>query len=676
MRAMPIRSLRKPSNRRAAPTGLSLLLVGALACTGQQEAATAPPPPGVTAPAPVAPGPPEPGQPSDMNPGPPPDWHQREQAALMDALDASWQPGLRRSWGTVQGVLEDHLDQHPEDVQARVMVARALLTNLREGSPEEERRWIEQRLEPLLDAALALEPGHREARMVQVEYLVAQGRGEEALAVLGGLDSVEAEPRFQLWHLTLEGRALQTLGRHSEASERLREAARSAREQQDTHAWVSAMEQLARSSVALGSEREQRALATDLEAAREAGEVVWPSPSSSCVFSALGELYASLGEVERSAVRWVQAADGNPLRADLAQEAAVQLLAADRPRRALSFIASAEGAPTPAEIGPLREAAFAAVSERDRAIAQAPPEAPAAELALALEAFDAADMDLARLHLARGGRRLARGEVLLGFVLLLEQDYDLARTLFDKGLEDPGARPGAEVGLAHLSIIEHDFDGARSRLAAFARGPASRPEAGTASPEPGFGWLTHRMALLGLGWAASNQARHAEASAHHQRVLDVHPDDPLALLGVANAATAQGEHERAAALLEHLLSVDPGNRYALAELGLVRMNLGQLEQAEALLEQARTQEPERYTCPHEGLGLVYLRQGRTDEAEQAFRKAIDINPDIEYLKYNGLARLYLAQGRTEEAIELLEISVRNYPHDPEARELLEQLRGR
>ncbi len=617
------------------------------------------------------------GQPGDMNPGVPADWAQRERAALVDALDEARRGGLRRSWSTVQAALDERLEQRPDDAQARIMVARALLAELIEESPEEKRRWIGARIEPLLDDALKLDPGLREARMVQVEYHVAQGRGQEALRGLEGLGELRTDPQWQLWHLTWEGRALQTVGRHEEAVVRLREAAEAARVRRDTHAWVTAMWQLADSSVAVETQAEQQALVADLEAARASGEVAWPSPSSSCVFASLGELYASLGEVERSAQRWVQAADGNPHQAQLALHAARQLLAIDRPRRALSFLASARLANADAaELEPLEQAALASVSVEDRARYQAALGDPPAELGAALEAFDAADMDRARLHLARGGRQLPQGRVAMGFVLLLEQDYDLARTLFEDGLGDDDARLGAQVGLAHLAINEHDFDGARQRLEPIVAQAVPRPDAGSGSTEPGYAWLSYRMACLGLGWAASNQARHAEASAHHQRVLDLHPDDPLALLGVANAATARGEHERASDLLERLLSVDPGNRYALAELGLVRMNQGQLEQAEALLDQARDQEPERYTCPYEGLGLVYLQQGRSDEAEQAFRKAIAINPDIEYLKYNGLARLYLQQGRTDEAIELLEISVRNYPHDPEARELLERLRGR
>jgi tetratricopeptide (TPR) repeat protein len=71
--------------------------------------------------------------------------------------------------------------------------------------------------------------------------------------------------------------------------------------------------------------------------------------------------------------------------------------------------------------------------------------------------------------------------------------------------------------------------------------------------------------------------------------------------------------------------------------------------------------------------LLYLRQGKTAQAQQNFQKAIEINPSIEYKKYNGLAKIRLREGRIDEARRLLEQSVRNYPYDPEAKKLLQEL---
>ncbi|MHB8154883.1 MAG: tetratricopeptide repeat protein, partial [Candidatus Omnitrophota bacterium] len=70
------------------------------------------------------------------------------------------------------------------------------------------------------------------------------------------------------------------------------------------------------------------------------------------------------------------------------------------------------------------------------------------------------------------------------------------------------------------------------------------------------------------------------------------------------------------------------------------------------------------------------RAGKTKEAEENFKKAIELNPNIEYKKYNGLAKIYLKKGRYQEAKELLEKSIKNYPYDNEARELLKQIESK
>ncbi|HCP45002.1 MAG TPA: hypothetical protein DIU15_03120, partial [Deltaproteobacteria bacterium] len=54
-------------------------------------------------------------------------------------------------------------------------------------------------------------------------------------------------------------------------------------------------------------------------------------------------------------------------------------------------------------------------------------------------------------------------------------------------------------------------------------------------------------------------------------------------------------------------------------------------------------------------------------------RAIEINPDIEFKKYNGLARIYMDEGRYDEARQLLRRSIRNFPEDSEASQMLSEM---
>ena len=51
----------------------------------------------------------------------------------------------------------------------------------------------------------------------------------------------------------------------------------------------------------------------------------------------------------------------------------------------------------------------------------------------------------------------------------------------------------------------------------------------------------------------------------------------------------------------------------------------------------------------------------------------DNNYAIEYKKFNLLAKIYIEEGRRKDAKILLLKSIENYPYDPEAKLLLEQI---
>jgi len=299
----------------------------------------------------------------------------------------------------------------------------------------------------------------------------------------------------------------------------------------------------------------------------------------------------------------------------------------------------------------------------------------------ALVAFD-------RSHFDRAGRPLeillaredygSRAIVLEGLMLLLEKRAGAARKCFERVSVSPGVATGARVGLAHIAIFDKRYEDARSLLALPGVLPDDAPAAPVvnASAEAYWSWIVYKMARYAQGWMLANQARHEEAITAFDAVLAGRPGDVLALLGRGTSRVWLGHLDQAEADFQRVLKQDGANAYAHAELALVELNRGDLDAARRGFERAKNIEGERYTCPYEGLGLVYLKQGRIGDAKRSFEKAIAINPDIEFKKYNELAKIHIADGALDKARALLEKSAANYPHDSEAKTLLEQLDSR
>ncbi len=377
-----------------------------------------------------------------------------------------------------------------------------------------------------------------------------------------------------------------------------------------------------------------------------------------CPFQALGELYIIAGQHDAAAASYATAAELEAVQPTSQLQAAAAAGLAGDTRTQQRYLERAralgmERIPDTDPRGPVTRTPGAPESSAWEA-------SEASMIALAILSFDEHRLEAARSYARAAGSTSAEGRVLLGFVALLGGDDTSAREHFLAAGDDPG---GA-VGLAHLALGAKDNEGARGALGALAA--AEPPE----DPYSAFLW---RYANLGLAWAAANEARHALAIEHYDRVLAVSPDEGFSLLGKGNALTSLGRLQDAELLFERALALRPDNPFAHAELGLLHYNRGELEAAERRFERALALEPDGYTCPHEGLGLVYLQRGELAKAEEAFTEAIRINPDIEYKKYNGLAAIYLQQGRTEEARALLLASIENHPYDDEARRMLEEL---
>ena len=287
----------------------------------------------------------------------------------------------------------------------------------------------------------------------------------------------------------------------------------------------------------------------------------------------------------------------------------------------------------------------------------------------------------ARIESTRGGPMSTPEEALAAF--------DQGRP-DDVGAVEPGDSPTHATVRALQALFDRNLDSAEASLPTLATGdsgvirghllvarrqhPEARDQLMAALTQlaghPRETELTH-LAWLGLGWAHGNDGLYAESLSWFERLLVERPEHVLGLLGKANALAWMKDGTGSELVLRSILAFDSDNPYALAELAGIQLDRGALDDAEASYRAAMSTTGSRYTCPWEGLGLIYLQRGEYDEAELHLRKAIAINPDIEFRKYNALSRILLERGEMTEARSLLKRSIANYPHDLEAKRLLD-----
>jgi len=559
----------------------------------------------------------------------------------------------------------------------RVYAARAALALERHDYKHGPNRPPEK-IRELAEEALRLNPRSGRALSVLTRYHMYWEQPSRALAVHRRKVAMDSgNPLDQV----LTGEILLHLDRYDEAEKALEKAQELSRKRGDMVALVKAQEKL-------GLAYRQRGKFAKAEAVlKESAKLTEDAAARqrklvACPYTALGELYSTTGQNKKAAAMDMRAADREPTAPWIQHRAAIKCYRVDDLDNALKYVKRA--------LALKKDPAYEALLQRiQRARAGAGSGADSSSgdpsrglLGLAAEAFDGNRFEAAGRHLEQCRKLLAgwtgRLRVLQGFLYLLEKKYDKAGEQFKEAAATEEGAMGARVGQGHLALIAKDHDEARRLLTpAAAAGEAlfSDLAVGNKNRKP-YRWLVHRMALLGLGWAAANTNQHDEAVKQFDKILARRADDIFAWIGKGNSLNALNKLDAAEAALGRVLRLDPDNKYATAELALVKFNRGEDAAAERLFKAALKQESERYTCPHEGLGLIYLRAGKIDQARDSFKKAIQINPDIEFKKFNGLARIHIREGKYAKARELLKKSMKNYPYDDEAKKLLESIKGK
>ncbi len=616
--------------------------------------------------------------------GPPP--RERSWAhGLLDEALRSNQPEAFR--GALQR-LDAAIAEQPDDASLRLVRAELLTGAAMVGdqdSPEAEARA--QALAAYRET-LRLQPHSAEALRGMAWMLLETGAPAEAAQHYRALVELHPEDSEVLFGLA---RCHYEQGDHELARERFAELVSLCRARGDQEGLVRAQEFLGRCYLELGqlelAEKLLEESARGLDAVLEHGDSY-----RGCPYHALGELYASTGRLELAHRNYIKAADVERHSDEAQLRAALAALASGDLEQAATYMDRAAALSDSEGVLGLRDAVRLLRSQGlDPGMKQQlaeelaqDPERGRMRVALltraSLLSFDQGEyaatgrfLEVAQAMVEQGADGSAvQLAVIEGFLHLMERRYPEAEERFQEAAAQRAEDPVVQLGMAHLEIIEHRHEHAEERFAAVA---SQVREGFEGSAEP-YGWFGFEMLQLGLGWVHIRLARHEAAVADFDAILAHQPDEPLALVGKASALLSLDRLDEAEAALDRVLREHPDHRYALAELGFILYNRGDDVRAEELLKRAMAQEPERYSCPHEGLGLLYLRQGRIELAKEHLEKAVDINPEADFHKYNALARIYMEDGRLEEARALLNKSMENYPLDDEAHLLLAELERR
>jgi len=143
-------------------------------------------------------------------------------------------------------------------------------------------------------------------------------------------------------------------------------------------------------------------------------------------------------------------------------------------------------------------------------------------------------------------------------------------------------------------------------------------------------------------------------------------------LGVALAK--QGKTELAAPHLLEALRLDPFNARAQNKVGEELFAQGKMAEAAAKFQQASKLKPD-WAEPYNNLGRVYAHDGQMDLAMAMFQKAIDL--DLNFAPaYKNLGFALVSRGEKQKAVEMLTKAVELNPNDPEAHQILEDLKTR
>ncbi|MEZ5064504.1 MAG: tetratricopeptide repeat protein [bacterium] len=467
-----------------------------------------------------------------------------------------------------------------------------------------------------------------DTRVALAEVLLDRGRPEEAL---GWLRTVLGDSANAAWPLSLEGRALASLGRTGEAEKALARAERLAPDDPRVAAEVTRHAISADSAdvtVARLDELVSRwpdspdirlARADALvacgrvdEALEELGRALDVAPGRARIHRAIARLAANRGDSTRAREQWSAILTTSPNDAEALEGFGECALASGDERAAEeAFRRAIEADPDLATPYLALGRFLARRDRRDEAIAAL--RKGRARAALEPEIWRECSRELGELHLAlgEGGNALEVADAMLG----RDPDDEDARELRGRALAAGG---GGSVAPDELE---------RS---------ASRPEA------------SEREILAYVDWLLANGDAD-RAWTVTSDWLGRHPGDPRARIRRARANLARGFEDEGEAELHDVLGAHEDLAEAHATLARLYLERSRLPDARFHASEGARLAPEDAEFPVLE-GRIAMREARWDDARTAFERVLELRPE-EADAWLGLGRLHLERGRAAEAVE-------------------------
>ncbi len=181
------------------------------------------------------------------------------------------------------------------------------------------------------------------------------------------------------------------------------------------------------------------------------------------------------------------------------------------------------------------------------------------------------------------------------------------------------------------------------------------------------------MATNQLGTLYLAERRPDLAIPYLESYADLHPTG-ASLTRVGLALILNRQLDRAVPVLQRAIALDPAQVDARRYLGATLVELGRGAEAVPYLRDATHLDPASGIL-YALLSLADAQAGKVDDASQAAYHAVAIEPGNEIV-YVFAARAMLAAGQPLDAETFVKRALGLKPNDPQARQLMEQLKGR
>jgi predicted negative regulator of RcsB-dependent stress response len=155
--------------------------------------------------------------------------------------------------------------------------------------------------------------------------------------------------------------------------------------------------------------------------------------------------------------------------------------------------------------------------------------------------------------------------------------------------------------------------------------------------------------------------------------LRVTADNPIIHHNLGVALAARGQREQAARQFFQALGLNPNNARALLRRGQDLVAQGKIAAGMARFQRALRLKPD-FVPAYNNLGLAYASQGQMDRALAMFQKTIALDPNFAE-GYKNLGLALACQGQKQEAREMLGKALRINPNNPEAQQILQDLKN-